>query len=157
MPYTKEEKSEYNKQYNLKNKEKIKQQQKEYRKKNKEKKSEYLKHYRLENKEQLLQRQKEYDKKYRNKNKDKIKEYRQSESFKKSNRISKWKHQGILCFDYNLLYDIFLSTNKCEFCNCELDKCNKSRKCLDHDHNINDKFNVRGVLCNACNLKDVLK
>jgi hypothetical protein len=30
-------------------------------------------------------------------------------------------------------------------------------RCLDHDHSITDRFNVRGVLCGKCNLKDVLK
>lgn len=114
---------------------------------------------------------KEYKRQYYLKNKDKIKEhyiknkdeisikrkdYFKTETYKKSNRISHWKHRGILCFDYNLLYDIFLSTNKCEFCNCELNKCSKSRKCLDHDHTITDKFNVRGVLCHSCNIKDIL-
>jgi len=119
----------------------------------KEEIKEYQRQYCLKNKE----KKKEYDKQYRLKNIEKKKEYHKTPNGKKTHRISQWKRQGILCFDYNLLYDIFLSTKNCEFCNCELDKCGKSRKCLDHDHTITDRFNVRGVLCHSCNCKDVLK
>jgi len=142
MPRNKEKQREYCKQYYLKNKEKQKEYSKQYRLKNKE----YQKEYYLKNKKDILKKQSEY--------KD---EYNKTPQRKKTLRISNWKHQGILCFDYNLLYDIFLSTNRCEYCDCELNKCNKSRKCLDHDHNITDRFNVRGVLCMQCNLKDVLR
>ena len=139
MPMSKEERREYNRQRYLKKKEEILQKQKAYQLKNKEKKKEYYKQYALKNKERL-------------------KEYRKTESFKKTNRISQWKHKGILCFDYNLLYDIFLSTKNCEYCNINFTQDNSaSARCLDHDHNITDKFNVRGVLCRKCNFKDVLR
>ncbi len=108
-------------------------------------------------KEEIKEYQREYRLKNKEKNKEYQKEYRKTPKGKKTFRISKWKGIGILCFDYNLLYDIFLSTNKCEFCNCELNKCSKSKKNLDHDHSITDKFNVRAVLCFRCNVKDVLK
>ena len=29
----------------------------------------------------------------------------------------------------------------------------KTTRCLDHDHSITDRFNVRYVLCNSCNVK----
>jgi len=109
--------------------------------KDKEKQKEYKRQYHLKNKEKILQQQREY---------------RKTEKGKKLRVIGGWKRQGILCFDYNLLYDIFLLTNNCEYCNCELNKCSKSIKCLDHDHNITDKFNIRGVLCRKCNSADVL-
>ena len=100
---------------------------------------------------------KEYRRLYYLKNKEKLKEeirlYKQSEEGIKVNRIAQWKYIGILCFDWNLLNDIFLSTNKCEICNVELNTNTKTRKCLDHDHNITDRFNVRYVLCNSCNIK----
>ena len=111
MPYTKEERKEYMRLYNIENKEKIKQQKWEWS---------------------------------------------QSEQGKKSVTIAAWRHRGILCFDYNLLYDLFLSTTNCEFCNVELNTNTKTRKCLDHDHSIKDKFNIRGILCTTCNVKDVL-
>tara|TARA_R110001592_G_scaffold141987_1_gene363940 strand:+ start:485 stop:931 length:447 start_codon:yes stop_codon:yes gene_type:complete len=138
----KEKQKEYSKQYYLKSKEKQKEYSKQYRLKNKE----YQKEYYLKNKKDILKKQREYKE-----------EYNKTPQRKKTIRISNWKHHGILCFDYNLLYDIFLSTNRCEYCDCELNKCNKSRKCLDHDHSITDKFNIRAVLCMQCNLKDVLR
>ena len=131
MPKTKEEQREYDKQYYLKNKEKRKKQ---------------IAEYQFNNKEVISQQQKEY-----------YKEYRKTESRKKSVRIAKWKQQGILCYDFNLLNDLFLLTNKCEFCNCDLYGVGNNKRCLDHDHNITDKFNIRGVLCLSCNFKDVLK
>ena len=54
---------------------------------------------------------------------------------------------------------INLKTTHCEYCNCELtiDRYNTpTTRCLDHNHNITDKFNVRGVLCHSCNVKDAL-
>ena len=138
MPMSKEERREYNKQYRLKNKEKAKEYKRQWHLKNKEKENKQAREYYL-------------------KNNEKIKEYYKTEKYIKSNRIYDWKRRGILCFDYNLLYDIFLSTNRCEYCNCEFYGVGNNKKCLDHDHNITDKFNVRGVLCNACNLKDVLR
>jgi hypothetical protein len=114
--------------------------------KTKEEIKEYKRQYYLKNKEKMSQANKEYNN-----------EYRKTETWKKSHRISNWRSRGILCFDWDLLNDLFLLTTHCEFCNCELNKCPKSRKCLDHDHTITDRFNVRGVLCNSCNAKDVLK
>ena len=107
---------------------------------------------------------KEYDRlnylKNKEKKKKQNKEYIQTEQGKKSHRISLWKYNGILCFDWNLLYDLVISTTNCEFCKIKLTidkKTTSTTRCLDHDHNITDKINVRGVLCHSCNIKDVLK
>ncbi len=128
---------EYNRQYHLKNKEKIKEKQKEYRLKNTEK--EKLRH-----------------KEYRLKNKEKIKEYDQTESRIKSCRISGWKHQGIISDDWDALYAHYLQTSLCDKCNIELtyDKqMTPTTKCLDHDHSITDSPNFRNILCHSCNVK----
>ena len=121
-----QDRKEYQRQYKLKNKEKIRQQRKQYRIKNKEK----LSH---ENKE-----------------------YHKTEAGRKSWLISNWKYQGILCFDWDLIHELYINTTHCEFCNCELNVKGTNKKCLDHDHSINNKFNIRGVLCHSCNIKDVL-
>ena len=119
------------------------------------KRKEYHRLYRIKNKEKIKQNHinnKEYQREYQ-------REYRQTDKSKKINRIGQWKYIGILCFDYDLLNDIFLKTTNCEFCNVELTtgRYNTSTtKMLDHDHNITDRFNIRGVLCNVCNIKDVL-
>ena len=119
----------------------------------KEQKRECNRRWYLKNRERLIQKQKEYE----NKNKDKRKKYRESPNGKKSRRITKWKYQGVLCFDWDLLHDLYNKTTHCEYCNCELYGVGNNKKCLDHDHSINDKFNVRGVICQICNLKDVLQ
>ena len=117
----------------------------------KEKKKEYMKEYnrlyRLNNKENI--------KKYRDDNKERQLRYNKTEKGKKSMVIGNWRRWGILCFDWDLLYDLFLKTTNCEFCNVELNTNTKTLKCLDHNHSIKDKFNVRGVLCLSCNIKDV--
>ena len=106
------------------------------------------------------EKKKEYMKQYREKNKEKkkerMKEYRQTPKGKKSIRISNWIQQGIICSNYNSLHDIYLSTTHCDFCKCILNQSASSRKCLDHDHKLPDENNFRGILCNVCNVRDVL-
>ena len=121
-----------------------------------EKQKEYVRKWRLKNKERMAKTAKEYY----IKNEELYKQYRQTNEAKKKNKILTWKRQGIMCFDFDLLYDLFISTTNCEFCKIKLtiDRHNTSTtRCLDHDHNITDKINVRGVLCISCNNKDVLK
>ena len=157
------DRKEQNKEYYQKNKEQIKIRQKEYYENNKEqisqrKKEHYVenkekkKEYYVENKEQIL----EYHKEYYVENIEQIKEYRKSPKGKKSNKITKWKRYGIIFFDFDLLYEIYISTTHCEFCDVELttDRFNTSTtRCLDHDHNITNYDNVRNILCHACNVK----
>ena len=84
---------------------------------------------------------------------NKMKEYRKTPQGKKSNRISQWKFKGIIFHDYDILYDIYMNTTHCNKCKCELNKCERSRKCMDHDHSITDTNNVRNIICNSCNVK----
>ena len=84
----------------------------------------------------------------------------QSPNGKKCNRISRWKSQGIISDDYDALYEMFMSTTHCEKCSVLLTtdrRTTRTTKCLDHDHSIKDRPNVRAVLCHACNTNDNCK
>jgi phosphoglycolate phosphatase-like HAD superfamily hydrolase len=143
--------SEYNKKWYQKNKEKIKEKNKEYNKKwyqkNKEKKKEKTKNYQKNNKEKVKEKQAEWYQK----NKEEKKEWRQNNHMKVT--IYKWKWRGLIVDDYESLYHLVQSTEKCEGCECILTE-NKPRtntsRVLDHCH-ITGQF--RAVLCHACNIR----
>ena len=123
--------------------------QKEWREKNKEKKSLSQKEYREKNKEKLLEQQKEW----REKNKNKISEYKQTEKGIKSRRISHWKASGLICDNYDQLYNHYLKTAYCDACKVKLtyDKRNTSTtKMIDHCH---ETGLFRNILCHSCNVK----
>ena len=136
MPLTEAQK-EYQKQY-----------QKQYRQNNKEKRKEYLEN----NKEQV--------KEYRENNKEKMKEYMkeydkqrcQTETRKKSQRISNWKKTGVKCENFDELYEMYINVKNCEECNIELVEGNygNNKRVLDHCHKTGE---FRNVLCNTCNLR----
>ena len=118
---------------------------KEYYEKNKEKIKESVQKYQQENKEKIREREKVY---YEEKNK----EYRQSDKGKQNTRISRWKHSGVICDDFDALYDKYINTTNCEECNIELtvDRyTTNTTRCLDHDHTTGL---FRNILCQRCNI-----
>tara|TARA_R110000803_G_scaffold25_3_gene67 strand:+ start:50 stop:511 length:462 start_codon:yes stop_codon:yes gene_type:complete len=87
------------------------------------------------------------------------KKYRQTPAGIKARRIANCKFRGIISLDWDATYNWFMNT-----LNCENPECNvilttdrypiSTTKCLDHDHNIINSPNIRGVLCHQCNLND---
>ena len=141
MPFTEEEKKERkriaDKKYYEKNKKKIQTNQKNYKKNWREKHKTYAKKYYAKNKERILLKQKELP---------------ITPKRKKSRIIAGWKFQGIIC-DYQHYYKIYLQQTNCYYCRKEFK--NTGDRNLDHNHNITDDYNVRGILCRKCNTKDV--
>ena len=80
----------------------------------------------------------------------KKKEYNNTENGKKCNRICTWKRLGVICEDWDALYDKYINTWNCENCDVELieGKYGNNARHLDHDH---ETGLFRAVLCKHCN------
>jgi len=160
------DKKEYDRLRYIANKEKRKKQVSEYYQANKDKVKEYQKNYDMLNRDKINDRQKQYYKKdpekfakrnaeWAKNNPEKVKAYQESSLYKKQHKISRWKHQGIITNDWNNVYEIYMNTTNCDYCNKKF-KDSLDRH-LDHDHDIKDNNNIRGILCRVCNTSDVLK
>jgi hypothetical protein len=75
----------------------------------------------------------------------------------KSAKIKIWINQGIISDDWDKTYEKYIKTLYCEKCNCKLvrqphPRCRETA-CIDHDHVITNRKNIRNILCMSCNSK----
>jgi len=125
----------YHKEYYQRNKEKIKESSKEWNQNNKEKSKKSCEKWRRNNKE--------YYQKYNQKQSG----WRKSEKGKKSHRIANWKKNGLICENYDEVYELWLDSTHCSKCGCQYTKQN--RKCMDHCHTTG---RFRSIVCHKCNM-----
>jgi ribosomal protein S20 len=120
-----------------KTREKCLEQNKKYYNNNKEHTKEYHKEWYKKNKEHC----KEYDK-----------EYAQTDVGKKVYKISDWRKRGLICDNYEALYEKYINTWECDNCGVELVSGPRvsNSKCMDHCHKTG-KF--RNILCHSCNIQ----
>ena len=116
----------------------------------------YIKQWQINNKDKVNKNSRErYAKDKSGFDKSRTK-YRKNnpEKHLKTYRITNWKQYGIISNDWDKTYDYYINCTQCEWCDEPFDK--SANRCLDHDHDINDDVNIRGVLCRGCNSKDYL-
>jgi len=67
----------------------------------------------------------------------------------KSHMIYNWKKSGLICDDYNALYETYIETTECQHCQTEFTE--KNWRCMDHDH---ETGLFRKIVCHRCNARD---
>jgi len=82
-------------------------------------------------------------------------EYKLTPNGKKRQKLANWRSGGMRFGKKNYMFDIiyedFIKQTHCECCgkpfSTEMDKT------LDHDHNTDEDYNIRGIICRSCNLR----
>ena len=142
MPQSKEEKAEYDRAYNVANREKIAEYARAYRLAHKEERAEYKKAYRLAHREE----QAEYARTYHRENHE-------------EQMIKGWRRQGHFIPEgtEHGAYVRFRDTTHCEFCGWELVEggyAKSNTKVRHHDHDIEGQDNFIGIICQICNVRE---
>ena len=83
-------------------------------------------------------------------------DYRRSDRGSKAEHKARWRFNGMI-FDnqFENVYRDYITQTNCECCYRPFDNLNK--KTLDHDHNITNKYNIRGIICHSCNHRRIDK
>ena len=136
-----EEKREYRRAWDAKNKDKIKG---------------YKEKYYYANIEKCKEQNAIWHSQNREKHNENMKKYYKTENGRKKYRIQAWKKSGVKHDNFETLHTIFMDTKYCEKCHVELIAGGGfgAHKHLDHCH---ETGNFRNILCGGCNIKIVHK
>tara|TARA_R110000823_G_scaffold23960_3_gene71083 strand:+ start:41 stop:475 length:435 start_codon:yes stop_codon:yes gene_type:complete len=116
--------------------------------KNKKKKAEQHKKWYEKNKE----KKREYNRTHKKERAEQKKEYRQTPAGKKTQTLSCWKKRGLICDNFDMLYENYLSETHCDLCRIKFGEKGDGSgtfRCMDHDHKTGL---FRNFLCLRCNL-----
>jgi hypothetical protein len=67
----------------------------------------------------------------------------------KAKTIYNWKKRGLIYDNYDELYEVYINTMECQYCQTEFTKNNC--RCMDHNH---ETGLFRKIICNRCNVCD---
>mgnify|MGYP003662431452 FL=1 len=80
-----------------------------------------------------------------------MKIYNQKPDVKQRRKIIEWKRRGLICDDYNAIYQKWFDSTNCEECNIEFFSLGYSTtRCMDHSHTTGE---FRNIICHSCNTK----
>ncbi len=125
---------------------------KKYRENNREKERERKKKYNQS--EGGKESRKKYNDSKRNKELSKIRliKYKQTSNGQKIFKKTCWKQRGLNMYNFEEVYTRYKDAIFCDICECVLDEegnYNRSKKCMDHDH---DNGEFRNIVCFYCNI-----
>jgi hypothetical protein len=85
-------------------------------------------------------------------------QYMKRSNVKKYYIIKNWKRIGVICNNFDEMYQIYSDCTECNFCGqtfIPYENGYNYDKHLDHDHKITNRFNIRAILCRICNTNDI--
>ena len=143
MPMTTEERSAYNKQYNIDNKEKINEHKRQHYADNNERLIDISRQYRIDHKEEVNERGRKRKQQWKIDNPVK---------YRKLHATKSWRRRGMIG-DLSFIYDVaYITATHCWVCKKTFKDTND--RCLDHCHSSGE---FRQILCRSCNVMDSWK